>query len=311
MKIAIVGCGAMGSIYAARLAEAGHQVRAVDMWTEHVAAINAGGLRVDGPSGTLLSRQVEAMEDLSRAGPCDLYILATKAAGVEPAARAIAATMPEHALVLTIQNGLGAGERIARHLPADRVLLGVAEGFGAAMVGPGHARHTAMKLIRLGAMTGGDDPRLEQVAGIWRSGGFEVETFADIDRLIWEKLLCNVTLSAPCTAFGCTVADLRADPERWAVALGCMAEAYAVGRARGVAFSFDDPVAYVTAFAERVGTAKPSMLQDHEAGRRSELEAINGAIPPLGAALGIPTPYNDTLCAVIRAREAAFEGERT
>jgi len=123
--------------------------------------------------------------------------------------------------------------------------------------------------------------------------------------------LCNVTLSAPCTAFGCTVADLRADPERWAVALGCMAEAFAVGRAHGVAFSFDNPVAYVTAFAERVGAAKPSMLQDHEAGRRSELEAINGAIPPLGAALGIATPYNETLCAVIRAREAAFGGERT
>lgn len=175
------------------------------------------------------------------------------------------------------------------------------------MAGPGHARHTSMKLIRLGRMGGGPDPRLDGVAEAWRSAGFEVETFEDIDRLIWDKLLCNVTLSAPCTAFRCNVAELRADPEKWAVALGCMREAHAVGQARGVAFSFDDAEAYVTAFADRVGRAKPSMLQDHEAGRRSELDAINGAIPPLGAGLGIPTPHNRTLTAVLRAVEARFD----
>jgi 2-dehydropantoate 2-reductase len=308
MKIAVIGTGAMGSIYAARLSEGGHEVWAVDTWADHVVAMTANGLRVDGPAGTVLARTLSATTDLAEAGVCDLYVIATKAAGVAPAARAIAALDDPAPLVLTIQNGLGAGERLAAHLPGTGILLGVAEAFGASMVGPGHARHTSEKLIRIGEMAGGASDRLDRVAEVWRDGGFEVATFTDITRLIWEKFLCNVTLSGPCTIFGCTVADLRAYPDRWAVALGCMDEAYRVGQARGVTFGFDDAVAYVTEFAIRVGDAKPSMLQDHEAGRLSELDAINGAVPPMAAVLGLATPYNDTVCATIRAREARFAG---
>lgn len=306
MKIAIVGTGAMGSIYAARFARAGHEVWAVDSWAEHVAAINARGLRVDGPGGSLTETRLCAVTDLSEAGSCDLFIIATKASGVAPAAQAVASVMDREAQVLTIQNGLGTGERIAAHLHADNILLGVAEGFGASMAGPGHARHNSMKLIRIGEFAGGMTGRLEALARLWRSAGFEAAAYADIAQLVWEKFLCNVALSGPCTVFGCTVAELRADPQRWGVALGAMREAYALGLARSVAFSFDDPEAYVTAFADRLGDARPSMLQDHMAGRRSELDAINGAVPPLGRATGIVTPYNDTLAAVIRAREEGF-----
>ncbi len=306
MKIAVVGTGAMGSIYAVRLARAGHDVWAVDIWDERIAAINERGLRVEGPDGEIVMTSLRATARLSDAGACDLYIIATKASGVASSARAIAETMGPGSLVLTIQNGLGAGERIVRHLPASRVLLGVAEGFGASVTGPGHVRHTSMRRIRFGRMDGGADPRLEEIARAWRAGGFAVETCEDISQLIWEKLLCNVTLSGPCTVFGCDVAELRTDSERWQVALGCMAETFAVGLAKKIAFSFDDPVAYVTAFAERLGDAKPSMLQDHEAGRLSELDAINGAIPPLARELGRPAPYNSTVCAVVRAREARF-----
>lgn len=306
MRIAIIGTGAMGSIYAARLAEAGHDVLAVDSWQAHVDAINARGLRVEGPAGMIETGSLRATQRISDAGPRDLYVIATKASGVAACARAVAEIARPDSLVLTIQNGLGAGERIAAHLPARQVMLGVAEGFGAAMSGPGHARHTAMKRIRLGMMTGGADPRLDEVASVWRSGGFAIETYEDIAQLIWEKLLCNVALSGPCTVFGCNVAELRSDPDRWRVAIGCMREAHAVGLAQGVVFGFDDAEAYVTEFARRVGTAKPSMLQDHEAGRLSELDAINGAIPPLASRFGIPTPYNDTVCAVVRAHEARF-----
>lgn len=304
MKIAIVGTGAMGSIYAVRFARAGHEVLAIDSWDAHVAEINVAGLRVDGPDGTLTETGIRAATRLAGTVPCDLYIVATKASGVAQVAQDIAAVAGPDAMILTIQNGLGAGARIAEHLPEDQIFIGVADGFGASMTRPGHAAHTSMKLIRLGALKGGEDPRMDSLAALWRAAGFEVEVFADIERLIWEKLLCNVALSGPCTVFGCTVAELRANPDRWAIALGCMAEAYATGRAMGVAFSFDDPATYVTAFAERVGTAKPSMLQDFEAGRRSELDAINGAIPPLGRRHGIPTPYNSTITETIRAMEA-------
>lgn len=306
MRIAVVGTGAMGSVYAALLADAGHEVRAVDTWAEHVAAINASGLRVEGASGDRIVR-MRAVTDVAQAGACDLYILATKASGVGAAARAITPHMHADSLVLTIQNGLGAGERIAEHMPVANVLLGVAEGFGASMRGPGHAHHNGMKLIRIGEMAGGRMDRAEAVAQVWRDAGFDVKAYPDIDQLIWEKYVCNCTFSAPCTAFDCTIGELMAAPDRWAVALGCARETYALGVAQGVAFSYDDPVAYVTDFGARMPDARPSMLLDHHAGRRSEIDALNGMAPVLGARYGVKTPYNEALSAVVRAREARFE----
>jgi len=258
MKIAIIGTGAMGSVYAALLADAGHEVIAVDTWAAHVAAINATGLRVEGASGDRTVR-LRAVADVGEAGACDLYILATKASGVAAAAQGIAAVMRADSLVLTIQNGLGAGERIAAHMPVGNVLLGVAEGFGASMRGPGHAHHNAMKLIRIGEMAGGPSARAEGLADLWRGAGFDVRAYDDIDRLIWEKYVCNCTYSAPCTAFDCTIGELMAAPDRWAVALGCAREVDALARARGVALGYDDPVAYVTAFGARMPDARPSM----------------------------------------------------
>ena len=126
--------------------------------------------------------------------------------------------MGSDSLVLTIQNGLGAGERIAEHMPVANVLLGVADGFGASMKGPGHAHHNAMNLIRIGEMNGGLTDRLEAVANVWKGAGFNVRAFEDINQLIWEKFICNCTYSAPCTVFDCTLGELMAHPQRYALA---------------------------------------------------------------------------------------------
>ena len=308
MKIAIVGAGAMGSIYAGLLADAGHDVRAIDTWAEHIEAIQQNGLRIEGASGDRTVHSIRAGADPVVASGCELYVIATKARDVGAAARTIAPALRPGAVVLTIQNGLGAGERIAEFLPIERVLLGVAEGFGASVVGPGHVRHTSMRCIHLGDPTAGRSGRMEQVAAAWRESGFEVRVHTEIAPFIWEKFLCNVTLSGPCTAIGCTVAELLADPDRWAIGLGCMREAYEVGEAEGIAFTFDDPETHVTTFARALGSARPSMLLDHLAGRPSELEAINGQVARRGRKHGIATPFNDTICAILRAREAAFEG---
>lgn len=308
MKIAIVGVGAMGSVYAGLFAEAGHEVWAVDTWQAHVDAINTGGLRLEGASGDRVIEGIRATTDAAAIGRADLIVLATKASGVAPAARAIAPVAGD-ALVLSIQNGLGAAERIAEHLPSETVLLGVADGFGASVRGPGHVHHAAMKLIRIGELAGGLSERAERLAQLWQEAGFDARAYADIEQLVWEKFLCNVTFSAPCTVFGATVGELMAAPRRWEIALGAMREAHAIARARGVALSFEDPVAYVTAFGSRMPGARPSMLLDHMAGRRSELDAINGQVPELGRAHGIATPVNDVLVEVLRAREAAFGGD--
>ena len=309
MKIAIIGVGAMGSVYAALLAEAGHEVWAVDPWQEHVEAINSKGLRVEGASGDRIIKGITATGDVTDVGPCDLCIIATKASHVGAAAGAVAPVIGTGALVLTIQNGLGAGDRIAEHMATENVLLGVADGFGASMKAPGHAHHNAMKLIRIGELNGGMTDRLQTLEGQLMTAGFHAKAFADITQLIWEKFLCNVTFSAPCTVFDKTIGQLMADTDHWKIALGAMREAYRIANHRDIPLSFGDPVSYVTGFGANMPNARPSMLLDHMARRPSELDAINGMVPIMGRQDGFDTPYNDTLVAVLKAREAAFSGD--
>ncbi|MEM7505297.1 MAG: 2-dehydropantoate 2-reductase [Pseudomonadota bacterium] len=305
MKIAIVGTGAMGSVYAALFAEAGHEVWCIDTWADHVAALR-DGLRIEGFSGDRVVAGLNASTDPADAGACDLVILATKAAGVAPAAQAMAPLLGPDTPVLTMQNGLGAAERLSEHMDPARIMIGVAQAFGASMKGPGHAHHNNMSLIRIGELQGGLTDRAREIETLWAGAGFTAQAFDDIGKLVWEKFICNVAFSAPCTVFHRTIGEMKADPGSWALSIGCGTEAWSVAKALGIAVDIDDPEAYITAFAEKLLGGRPSMLLDHLAGRRSEIDAINGMVPLKGAEAGVATPFNDTVCAIVRAREAAF-----
>jgi len=213
MKIAIVGTGAMGSVYAALLASAGHEVWAIDAWEEHVDAMRAKGLRLEGASGDRTVK-LNATSNAGDAGPCDLVILATKAMQVERASLSIknSSLLKAETPVLSIQNGLGGPDTAAAVLGRDRVLVGVVGGFGASMRGPGHAHHNGMELVRLGELSGPVTPRLQKVEALWRSAGFRVKVFDDIDQLVWEKLLCNCAYSGPCGISERTVGEVMAAP---------------------------------------------------------------------------------------------------
>lgn len=302
MKIAVVGCGAMGSVYAALLADAGHEVWAIDNWKEHVDAMKANGLRLEGASGDRTVR-VNATTNAADAGPCDLAILATKAMHVEKAAKSMQPLLRPDTVVLSIQNGLGGPDAVANVLGRERVLVGVVGGFGASMKAPGHAHHNGWELVRLGELAGPISPRLEAIAEVWRSGGFRVKCFDDIDQLVWEKLICNVCFSGTCAVTERTIIEVIEDPDTWKVASGCAIEAYNVARARGIKLDFDDAVAYVHAFGMKIPKARPSMLLDHMAGRMSEIEAINGAIPVAAKIAGLQAPYNEVISALVRAKE--------
>ena len=306
MKIAIIGAGAMGSVYAGLLADAGNEVWVVDLWLEHLQAIARDGLRVEGASGDRTVTSIRTATKTQDIGHCDLVIIATKASGVESAAGSVGPLMDSDSLVLTIQNGLGAGERIASYLPTENILLGVAGGFGASMKGPGHAHHNGMQLIRIGEMNGGATQRVEAVAQLWRDAGFNVSAYEDINQLVWEKFICNVTFSAPCTVFERTLGELMNDSNAWPIALGCAREADAAGRAKGVNLSFDDADAYVTAFGEKMPDARPSMYLDHLARRASEIDAINGMVPVVAAQVGSSAPLNAAMSAIVRSRESDF-----
>jgi 2-dehydropantoate 2-reductase len=307
VKVAIVGTGAMGSVYAGLLGRAGHEVWAIDTWQEHVDTIESDGLAVSGASGSYVVRGINTGYKPDDAGACDLWVIGTKASEVEDVAARIAPMLRPDDVVMAFQNGLGAGERVARRIPEHHVVVGIAEGFGSSIPAPGRVHHHGMRLIRIGELHGGLSDRVQRIESAWREAGFSVRAFADIDRMVWQKFLCNVTLSAPSAAFDVTVGELMADPDAWAVALGCTMEAWQVGRATGVSLGFDDPIRYVTEFARTIPDASPSMRLDHLARRPAEVDAINGAVVELGRELGISTPHNATLCAILRRSEARFE----
>lgn len=308
MRIAILGTGAMGSVYAGLLASAGLDVWAVDTWAAHVEAMRRDGLRVSGASGERVAK-LSATTDPREVGRADLVIIATKARDVAAAAAAARDILAEDGVVLTIQNGLGSAERVAGIVGPERVMIGVVGGFGASMVGPGHVHHNGWEFVRLGEYGGGVTPRLERIGEIWKQGGFRVLLFPDIHKMVWEKLICNVAFSSTCTLTGFTIGEVLANPDAWSISAACATEAFQVARAKGVAVEIEDPVAYVRAFGEKIPGARPSMLLDHLAQRPSEVDVINGAVPRVGAEVGIPTPVNATVVALVRAREAAFARE--
>jgi 2-dehydropantoate 2-reductase len=305
MKIAVVGCGAMGSVYAGLLADAGNEVWAVDTWTEHVEAIRAGGLHVEGASGDRTVR-LNATSDPSEVGEADLVIVATKAMHVEEAAAAARVLLGPETIVLPIQNGLGSAERVANVLGEERVTIGVVGGFGASILAPGHVRHEGWELVRLGERKGPVTPRVERVADVWRAAGFRVQTYDDVDRLVWEKLICNVAFSGTCALLELRVGDVLDDPDAWAVAARCAQEAFDVARASGIALGFEDPVRYVREFGSKIPDARPSMLLDLLARRRCEIDVINGAIPRAAAAVGVAAPFNEAVTALVKAKETAI-----
>jgi 2-dehydropantoate 2-reductase len=305
MKIGIVGTGAMGCVYAALLGAAGNEVWAVDSWAAHVAAMAEHGLALEGASGSRTVR-LNATTDPSAAGRCDLVIIATKAMDVAAAAEAARPMVKPDGMILTIQNGLGSAQKVADVLGPARVVVGVVGGFGASITAPGKAHHNGMELVRLGEMNGPVSERVENLAELWRAAGFTVKCFDDMDQLVWEKLICNCAFSASAALTGCTVGEIIADPEAWSVASTCAVEAYMVARASNIRLDIDDPVNYVRDFGLKIPGARPSMLLDHLAGRRSEIDAINGAIPPAAARVGVRAPVNETVSALVRAKEKQF-----
>src|SRR3984957_10324315 len=184
MKIAIVGTGAMGSVYAGLLGKAGHEVWAIDRWQEHIDAIAGSGLAVSGASGSFVVDNLHVGRSVSDAGTCDVFVIATQAADVDAVAAEIAPLLEPDSIVMAFQNGLGAGERVARRVPEEHIVIGIAEGFGSSIPEPGHVHHEGMRLIRIGEMRGGMTDRVQQLALSWQEAGFNGPAFADVPPLI-------------------------------------------------------------------------------------------------------------------------------
>lgn len=301
LSVAFMGCGAMGSVLAGMLAGAGHRVLAITRDAAHARAMAQDGLVMDGPDGR---RRVALLAATAPEGPpVDLLVIATKAGGARAAARAAAGLVGPRTIVFAIQNGIGAAEEIAAELGAARLAVGVAAGFGAGLEGPGQVRFASLGTVHMGVHAGLDPAELAPLIAAWEAAGVPARLAADVQAMQWEKLICNAAYSGPCAASGLSVGEVLDTPELAAISAEAATEAWETARALGIALAVTDPVAHARAFGEKVRPARPSVLQDIDRGRISEIAYINGAVVREAARLGRRAPVNATLTALVQARE--------
>jgi len=300
--VAVVGAGGVGSVFGGRLGAAGHEVWLVHRRREVVEALRRDGLCLEGPDSSTQRVAVHATDDTRDVGSVDLVLILTKSTDTRAAAESARTLLDGHTLVVTLQNGLGNLETIAEVLGGERTLLGMTY-VGAALLGPGHARLTAAGKTFVGEPNGTRTDRVERLAQSLSMAGLPTEATDGLWEMVWGKLVINAALNATCALTGASGESALRSPAAYDL-LGLVAEETAVvASALGIRLPYADPAARVRQHCRDVGPSKPSMLQDMERGRPTEIEAINGAVVREGQRLGVPTPYNEALLLLVKARE--------
>jgi 2-dehydropantoate 2-reductase len=300
MKITVVGAGAMGGSYGGLLAVAGHEVSLIDAWREHVEAIDREGLRVDGVRGEHQVRLPASTEPEAGAA-ADVVIVFVDANNTEKAAATAKRLLGPDGFAITFQNGIGNVEELQAALGKERV-LGGSSMCSAASRGPGHVCLTHMGLTSVGETDGRASARAGRLIEALRSAGFEAELEPNVMGLIWQKFVVNCAINAIAATTGLRAGEFVRVPELDAFQDRVLDEVMAVTRAKGIRLPNPEIVAKIKD-QSRNKFNKPSMLQHVEAGRRTEIEALNGALILEAKALGIPTPNNQALVALLKGRE--------
>lgn len=304
MKIAIIGAGAMGSLYGARLTQAGEEVWLLDTWQENITTIREKGVTVISANGVEVI-PVKATTSVDDIGESDLVIIFVKSHATHEAALEAAALLGPETMVLTLQNGLGNAEQIASVVGPDRVVVGTTA-MGATIVGPGRIMDGGKGATHIGKFSGSANRRLYEIAAVFSRSGLYTAVDANVDALRWGKLAINAGLNAVTAITGLTNGQLIDFPETRELMNRAVAEAEAVAKARGITMPHANMQAQVVANAQATKDNKSSMLQDVIKKRRTEIEAINGAIVRDGAQTGVETPVNDVLTLLVKALERTY-----
>lgn len=289
MKIAVMGAGAVGAYFGAKLAAAGHELTFIARG-KHLEAMRSRGLIVQSPAGDLHIQNARFTDDPADAGSVDLILFCVKSYDTETAAQAIGPMVGAHTKILSLQNGIDNPEKIARRWGAARTLTGVVY-IGAAVASPGVIAHATGGRIIFGSCGGKISDRAPAFDRIFSAAGVPCDLRDDIEKVQWTKLLWN----APFCAISCLArADLKqivGSESLTRLALDCMAEVQAAARTRGIELPrqlHDEAVA----FSRGLGAFKPSMFQDLKAGKPLEYEAFNGIVIERLERTGKAAPVN-------------------
>jgi 2-dehydropantoate 2-reductase len=303
MKTAVIGAGAMGSLFGGLLARSGEEVWLVDIWRDHVEAIRSRGLQFE-DQGETSAIPVRATTEIGDVGRADLVLLFVKTYHTEKAVSDALPLVKEDTVFLTLQNGLGNEEAICRQVDRTKVLLGVT-GRGATLLGPGHIRNGGTGKTFIGELGGAMSERTVRIAQTFSRAGLEMEVSPRIHDLVWDKLLVNVGINVLGALTGYKNGQLLDQPETRNLMEALVREAAEVARRLGVQLT-GDPLERVRAVAELTAQNRCSMGQDIDFKRKTEIDVINGAVVREAERLGIPAPVNRTVAQLIRAIEKGF-----
>lgn len=301
MRIAIMGAGAMGGAFGARLAEAKHDVLLVDVSPDVVGAVERDGLRlIENDEERTVTVGVTA--DPSSQPPADVVVFFVKNYQTESAARLAAPLVGPETTVASLQNGWGNGETLAGIFDPERLVVGVTY-HSATVRGPGRIAHTGEGPTFIGPYVSDSLARADGLAAALRSTGFVVETTAGVRAEIWKKLVLNAA-TLPTAALTRLAAGKLGEPGRLLDLVdGVAAEAVAVARGGGYDIDLEERIESIHAVLERAGPGKASMLQDIEGKRRTELDVITGAVVREADRQAVDVPLNRALYALVGGLE--------
>ena len=327
MKIAIIGAGAIGGYVGVKLALAGNDVTLI-VRGANLKAIKAAGMKLIMADGSQhVAPHVRATDDYAEAGPQDLVILAMKAHQLEAVAKDVPKLFGPDTAVVTMQNGIPfwyfhqhagelAGTRVrsvdptgivGEHLPADRV-IGCVVYPASELIAPGVVRHIEGDRFPIGELDGSSSPRVNRISACFAEAGFKAPVLSDIRAEIWLKLWGNMTFNPISSLSHSTLVDICQFPLTRDLAAAMMQEAQTVAHKLGIEFrvSMEKRIAG----AEKVGKHKTSMLQDVEAGRDPEIDALVGSVVELGRLTDTPTPHIDTTYALVKLLAKGMDDQR-
>jgi 2-dehydropantoate 2-reductase len=303
VKIAIIGSGAMGSIYGGAFHDAGNEVLFVDVNRELVDAVNERGMiieRKDGPH----TYRIPATTTPADHPACDLLMFQVKGFQTRAAAAFARPLVQKGTLVLSLQNGLGNCEALAETYPDSEILAGNNVG-SVTVIGPGHVSHTGVGPTYIGPFRGSDQTSAQRVADALEPSGFEVHVLANVKQQIWRKLLINCALLGAAALTGLDADGLAKRGPVLDLANDVLRETIAIAEADGCSFDVDEEIAGMYQIVSHAG-GKSSMLQDVEAGRRTEIDSISGAAMRVASQYGISCPLNTTIWSLVKGREQAM-----
>lgn len=301
-RIAVLGAGAMGSYFAASLAEAGKLVTVIDVDRARLALMDSSGIKVQDDRGER-SIAVTARSASEAKGPVDLLIVFTKGMHTAAAAASVTHLVSSTTLVLTLQNGLGNDDVLAAQFGGAGLVIGMTD-VPVDLVGPNAVASHGQATVTIGDYAPDGTALAAGVGAVLEAAGFNVKLDAAVRTRIWEKVAFNAAMNATAAVTGLTVGALDSEAGRRIIAK-VTGEVAAVARAAGIPVDEDRIAHTVRNALDHHTHHKPSMLQDMIAGRASEIENINGAVDRLGAALGVATPVNAVLADLVRMMEGA------